>query len=105
LSANNRRFGGAVEFLLGQLDEPVDVLDVALLQKLVGQHRHEGRRKRHADAKVHPFVNQLLKDLDQRDVRFRDRLEQPALFQEPVVFGMPDERQMRVQYERQVSFE
>ena len=48
-------------------------------------------------------MDQPLEDVQQRDVGFGDRLEEPILFEEIVVLRVAHERQVRVQDEREVT--
>src|SRR5208337_1345491 len=46
---------------------------------------------------------QAVEELDQRHIRFRDRLEEPALLQEAVELGVPDVRQVGVEDQQKIS--
>ena len=75
---------------------------VALAQKLVLQHRAQGRRERHGEFERHIVVHQPLHHLQKRDVRLGDGLEEPIFLEKMLVLGVPNERQVRVQNEREI---
>ena len=83
----------AMDFLLRQFDQSVEVLLVALLQQRIEQHGAERGRERERQARRHAVVPPALQVLEQRQIGFRDGLEEPALFQKFLVFGMAHERQ------------
>ena len=62
---------GAFDLLLGELDQLVEVLGVAELQQVVGQHRDQRRRQRHRAAVGDVIGDQPLEHLQQRQVRAR----------------------------------
>ena len=94
---------GPLDLLLGQLDQLVEVLGVAELEQIVGQHRQQRRRNRHGGAERDVIADQPLERLQQRQVRAGDRLVQPLLLHHRRIFGVTDERQVRVQDQREVS--
>src|ERR1700730_1839880 len=79
------------------------MLDVALTQQIVPQHRAKRRRERHGELERHAVVYQSLHHPQQRNVGFGDRFEKPIFLQKPFVLGMPNERQMRVENYREVT--
>ncbi len=94
---------GAVDFLVGQLDRLVDAADIAVLQKLVAQHRGQRRRDRHGQPEIAAVVEQSVHHVDERNVGFRDGLIQPVFLEKLVVLGMPDEGEMRVEEESEIA--
>ena len=94
---------GALDLLLGQLDQLVEVLGVADLEQVVGQHRDQRRRQRHGRAVRDVIGDQPLEHLHQRQVRPGDRLVEPLLLHHRRIFGVTDERQVGVQDEREIS--
>ena len=50
-----------------------------------------------------PSACEAVEELDERDVGFGDRLEEPALLQEAVVLGMADVGQVGVQDQQQIT--
>ena len=94
---------GPVDLLLGELDQLVEVLGVALLQQVVGQHRDQRRRQRHRAAVGDVVGDQPLEHLQQGQVRPGDRLVQPLLLHHRRIFRVTDERQVGVQDEREIS--
>jgi hypothetical protein len=93
----------AIDLLLTELDELVQVLRVANLQQVVGQHRDERRRQRHRAAEGDVIAHQPVEHLEQRQVRARDGLVQPLLFHDRRVLGVTDEREVSVQDQREVA--
>ena len=92
-----------VELLFGKLDQPVEIEGVALLQEIVGEHRDERRRERDRAAVRDAVGDQTLEHLQERQVRSGDAFVEPLLLHHRWVLGMPDERQVGVQDEREVS--
>ena len=89
-------------FLLRQLDPPVQVPPASLPEERVGEHLQQRGRQRQGHAERHALVAEPVPGQEDRDVRLRDRLEEPLLFEESLVLGMMDERQVRVQHDRQM---
>ena len=93
----------AMRFFLRQINQPVEVPDVAVLQQRIDQHRAQRRCERECQARVHAVPFPAFHHLQQRDVGFRDGFEQPGFLQKFLVLRMPDERQMRVEDEGEIS--
>src|ERR1700724_1177605 len=89
-------------FTRGQVNEKIEMPDVALTQKFVLQHRAQRRRERHRELERNAVVYQSLHHLQQRNVGFGDRLEEPVFLEKMLVLRVPDERQVRVKNEREV---
>ncbi len=94
---------GAVDFLVSQLDRPVERPQVTILQKLVAQHRGQRRRDRHGQPEIAAVVEQPVHHVDERDVGLGDRLVEPILLEELLVLGMTDEGKMRVKDESEIT--
>ena len=92
----------ALDLAAGEVDQPVQVPQVAVLQERIGHHREERRRERHRDAEVDALLLEPVEHLDERDVRLGDRLVEPVLLEEVLVLGMPHVGEVRVEDERQV---
>src|SRR5207237_5746610 len=86
-----------------EIDQKIEMPDVALTQKFVSQHRAKSRRERHREFKRNVVVHQPLHHLQHRNVSFGDRLEEPVFLKKMLVLGMPDERQVRVKNEREMT--
>ena len=93
----------AVELALGELDQTVEVTGVALLEEVVGEHRDERCRERDGAAIRNGVGHEALEHLDQREVGPGDALVEPLLLHHRGILGMPDERQVRMQHEGEVS--
>jgi hypothetical protein len=93
-----------IDLLLGEFDEPGDVLEVALLEERVLKHRDQGRAQGDGQTEVDTVVGQALEGANQRDVRLGDRLEQPVLFEEALVLRVSHVRKVRVKDQAQVAF-
>ena len=50
-----------------------------------------------------PSLEQRVEDVEQRDVGLGDGLVEPVLFEEVLVLGVADERQVGVQHEAEVA--
>ena len=83
-------------FARSKVDQKIQVSDVTLAQQLVLKHCAERRRNRHREFKRHQIVDESLHHVQQRDVRFGDRLKQPIFLEELLVLRMTNERKMRV---------
>src|ERR1700736_99269 len=77
------------------------MLHVALTQQLVLEHRAKRRRERHGELEWDAVVHQPLHHAQQRDVGLGDGLEKPIFLEKPFVLRMPNERQMRVENDRE----
>src|SRR5947209_1615577 len=86
-----------------EIDQKIEMAHVALAQQFVLQHRAQRWRKRRRDLERHVVVHQPLHHLQQRNVSLGDRFEEPVFFEKMFVLGMPDERQMRVENEREMT--
>ncbi len=93
---------GPVELLLAELDQPVEVAGIALLQEVVGEHRDERRRERDGAAVWDAVGDEPLEHLQERQVRSGDPLVEPLLLHHRRVLGMPDERQVGVEDQREI---
>ena len=91
----------ALDFLRGEIDQALEVAEIALLQQLVAQHRAEGRGERQREPEVDAFVDQPPHHAQEREISFGDGLEEPVFLEEILVFRVPNERQMRVEDERE----
>ena len=94
---------GAVDLLLGELDERVDLARVALLEQVVRHHRQERRAEAHREAEVDPVLAEPLEGEQERRVRLGDRLEEPLLLHVRGRLGMAHEGQVRVQDQGEVA--
>ena len=86
----------------GEIDQKIEVPDVALTQKFVLQHRAQRWCQRHRELEWDVVVHEPLHHLQQRDVGFGNCLEEPIFLEKVLVLGMPHERQVRVQNEREM---
>ena len=77
--------------------------DIAFAQEFVLQHRAQRRRQRHRELKPNVVVHEPLHHLQQRDVSFGDRLEEPVFFEKMLVLRMPNEWQVRVEDKRKMA--
>ena len=93
----------AMDFLLGQFDQLVQVPRVTVLQQRIEQHRAERRREREREPGVHAVALPALHRPEQRQIGFGDGLEQPVLLEKLLVLRMPDERQVRVKDEGEIA--
>jgi hypothetical protein len=73
---------------------------VAILEKRVGEHLAQRRRQPEGHPEVNALFDELLEDDEKRDVRLADCLEEPVLFEELRILGVPYERQVGVEYDR-----
>ena len=69
-----------LDFEFGEFFELSQVVAVALLQQGIAQHRHQGRRHAHGHFKVNAVALETLKNLQQRNVGFRDGFVEPFFF-------------------------
>ena len=95
---------GALALLLGQARATgPDGATQRSLQQRVFHHVRQRRRDRQRELERRALGLELVEELDQRDVRLGDRLEEPALFEEAVVLRMPDVGQVGVQDQQQMT--
>jgi len=93
----------AHDLLLGKLDQFGDVPDVAVLEQRIREHGDERGRQAHGDAEIHAVMHQSVVNINKRNVGLGDRFEEPVLFQELVVLGMPHIGQVTVQHQRKIT--
>jgi hypothetical protein len=91
-----------MDLFFRQDDQIVQMPLITLLQQRVEQHRTKRRRQRQCDRRVHLVAAPAFENLQQGDIRLGDGFEQPAFFQELVMFRMAHERQVCVQDERKI---
>src|SRR3954468_8316820 len=91
------------DFTRGQIDQMLEMPRVAISEELISQHRAKCRRHRHGELEGHLITEEPLHHGEERDITFRDRLEEPVLLKKLAVLRMPDEREMRVKKEREVA--
>src|SRR5688572_15608511 len=88
---------------LGKFDEAVEMRFVAALEERIEQHRAQGRAKRKSQPRVHAVAQPAIHDLDERQVTFGDRFEEPVFLEKLFVLWMPHERQVRVQDQGEIT--
>ncbi|GEM_PF-1197403 len=93
----------ALNLLFRQGNLLPEVALAAILQKRVLQHRAERGRQRQRQARGQPIPPPALQKPQQREIGFRDGLEQPVFLQELRVLRVPDERQVRMQDQGKVA--
>ena len=93
----------AMRFFFGEVDEFIEVPHVAVLQQRVEEHGAQRRREGEGEPRFHAVALPALHHLEQGNVGLGDGLEEPGFLQKLLVFGMPDERQMRVEDEGEVA--
>ena len=96
-----RMFSVSLSFARGEIDQKIEMPHVALTKQLILQHRAERRRDRDGKLKRHMLINQALHHAQQWDVTLGYRLEEPAFFEEMLMFRMTNEWKMRVKNERE----
>ena len=93
----------ALDLLPGKTNQAFEMAEIALLQELVAQHRAEGRREGKREPEIDALVHQPPHHPEQGKVGFRDRFEEPVFLEEILVFRVPNERQMGVEDECEMS--
>ena len=93
----------AMNFFFSEIDQAVEMPEITFLQERIEQHRAKRRRQREREARLHSVAQPAVHFLNERDVSFRDRFEQPVFFQKLFVLRMPDKRQMRVKNECEIA--
>src|SRR5207302_11019531 len=93
----------SLSFARGEIDQEIEMPDVTLAQKVILQHRAECRRERHCERESDVVIGQALHHLQQRNVSLSDRFKEPVFLEKMLVLGMPNERQMCVQNEREMT--
>ena len=78
-------------FAGGEVDQLIEMANVALAQQRILQHRAQGWRERHRELERHFVIHQPLHHLQQRNVSLGDRFEEPVFLEEMFVLRMPDE--------------
>ena len=86
-------------FPRGEVERTIKITDVALAEQFVLKHRAQRRCDRHRELERHLVADEPLHHRDEREVTFRDGLEEPVFLQEILVLRMPNKRQMCVENE------
>ena len=73
------------------------------VQERVAQHRSQSGRERDGQARAQTVALPAFEKLEQGDVRFGDGLEEPILFEKPLMLRVAHKGQVRVQDERKVA--
>jgi hypothetical protein len=94
---------GAVGFLVGELDETIQMSRAAILQEGIREHRAERWREGERKACGHAVAVPALEHLKQRQIRLRDRFVEPALLEKPGMLRMPHEREVGMEDEGKVA--
>ena len=94
---------GALQLLLGEQDQIVEVVGVAHLEQVVGEHRDERRRQRNRAAVGDVVRLQTLEHLQERQVGTRDGLVKPLLLHHRGILRVANEGKVGVQNQREVS--
>src|SRR5258708_7723398 len=76
---------------------------VTRLQHFVGKHLAKRRRNVHREARFYASLMKTLKNEDEREIDFSDRLVQPIFLEKFRVFRMPHERQVSMQDEAKIT--
>jgi hypothetical protein len=92
-----------VDLVLRELDQPIEVARISLLQEIVREHRDERRRERDGAAEGNPVGDQALERLQERQIGARDAFVEPLLLHYRRIFGVTHEGEVSVQDERQVT--
>ena len=79
---------GALHLAAGQLDEPVQVLEITLPQQPVLEHGRQRGGDGNRQAEGHPVPQQPLENAQKRQIGLGDGLEEPVLLQEPFAVGV-----------------
>ena len=86
----------------GKIDRAVEITnDSDRAASRILQHGAERRRDRHRELERDAVTHEPLHHAKQRNIGFGDRLEEPVFLEKIFVLGMPNERQMRVENERE----
>ena len=93
----------AVNLFFRQFQQGLEVPHVTVLQQRVEQHRAEGGGERQRQPCVHAVAQPAVHDLNEREISFGKGFEEPVFFKKMLVLGVPNEREMRVEDEREVA--
>ena len=88
---------GAVPLSLDEIQLSTQMLRKLFKEQGIGHHRKQRRRHAQVESPRHALLLQAPEHLHQRQVGFRHSLEEPVLFQEPVIVGFAHKRQVRMQ--------
>ena len=91
------------DFARREIDRAFEMTHITFAQQRILQHRAKWWRDADRELERHAVVYEPLHHRDERDVTFRDRLEEPVFLEEFVVLRMTNEWQMRVKNEREMT--
>ena len=94
---------GAMNFLVGQVDQAVQVTLVAPAQHRIKEHGAQCRRQGQGHVRRDAVPFPTFQNLDDRQVGFRDGFKQPGFLQKFFVLGMAHIGQVRVENDGQIT--
>ena len=98
-----RRTGFGDFLFFGEFAEFVEMCGVTLLEKRIGEHFAEGRREAHGEPEADAVVGEPAHHTEERNVGFGHGLIEPVFFEEVRVFGVTNEREMRMQDDAEIA--
>ena len=101
-SVEMRIGGGSLDFEAGKFDPAIEVAFGPRFQQRIPQHGAKRWRESQGQRERHAIDHQAAEQAQERDVSFHHRLEEPVLFVEFLVLGMPDEGKVGVEEKRQL---
>src|SRR5581483_7436028 len=94
---------GSLALRLGEAKHEIEMADAALAKERIFHHVRQRRRDGQRQFERRAFRTQFVEELDERNVRFGDGLEEPAFLQKAVILGMTHVGQMSVQNEKKIA--
>ena len=95
---------GPHQFLLGKLDQSIQVLYVARTQERIRKHGRQGGRDGHRQPKGDAFGIQTVKHIQQRDIGLGDGFKKPILLHIAGLFRVAYKRKMGMENQPEISF-
>jgi len=93
----------ALDLVLAEFDQRVEVAGDALLQEVVAQHAEQRRGEAQRAAERDAVGGEPLERAQQRQVGVRHRLVEPSLLHDRRILRMAEERQVGVEDEGEIS--
>jgi hypothetical protein len=93
----------SIAFVLKQSAKAIEMPEITIAQKWIGQHCAQRGRYRHSDLEANASPKQSLHHFQQRHVALADRLEKPVFFVKRFVLRVAYEWQMRVEDEGETA--
>lgn len=79
------------------------MVNVAFLEEGISEHFAQRRSQAHGESEVNAVIHESSHHAKEGDICFGHCLEQPVFFEEVGIFGVTNERKMRMQDDAEIA--